>query len=65
MFTEALRRPWWRVAVKGTRLGHRWRENRLAEASPYREIRDRLEKYLGVHGLRSRMAVGRAEEPLR
>lgn len=65
MFTDALWLPWWRVAVKRTRLGHRWLENRLAEGSPYREIRDRLEKYLGVHDLRSRMAVGRAEEPLR
>lgn len=44
--------------MKGTGLGHRWCENRLDEGSPYREIRDRVEKRLGVPSLRGRIGCG-------
>lgn len=60
---------WWRRAVSGTRLGHRRPESRVDAGSPYREVKDRLEVYLGVPLLRGRMVAatgcGQGEEPLK
>ena len=48
----------------GTRLGVKRPEKKVGEGLPYREVKDRLEKYLGVPILRGRtpvvpLAVGR------